>query len=461
MNLPSNNFTNGCSINEILSDGDYGDSVKITDGQFTLSAANMLSFDYLTAFKPITIQNMFSSESLSVDPDELNENGDLIDASDDSNCDVSKYQAIGWGSSRDLTNNKHLIYIKSDQSNDWDWIELENVPSYFLKDYDGDFAHSYKYSDILYANKLLKAFLEKNAEKNSENHYTLYLNWVGLPEMENNDKTYTLDEAQKLDFSTILNQTTKFTASNTQNGTEMKNVTALKNYSNQNEFDKALKSHIKGLTVDNENGAGLEFESGTIAGKTYTSIDEFVKQINSIDENYLKKNGEVYVDAANNEFYKIPCTYNIYYWDDEHNDSYKWTEDGENRKVTVNSPKMHAEAITFWVSEQKDNGKEIRFISAKYFENSKKELVPYEDGGLKEGSKWRNNQTLRDELREILNFNSEAKSSLKPQYDFTVSEKEIKDMKKFISNYTDNNGIDSYCDDKMLESVYNTYIVNH
>ena len=122
---------------------------------------------------------------------------------------------------------------------------------------------------------------------------------------------------------------------------------------------------------------------------------------------------------------------------------------------------MHAEAITFWVSEQKDNGKEIRFISAKYFENSKKELVPYEDGGLKEGSKWRNNQTLRDELREILNFNSEAKSSLKPQYDFTISEKEIKDMKKFISNYTDNNGIDSYCDDKMLESVYNTYIVNH
>lgn len=461
MNLPSNNFTNGCSIKEILSDGDFGNNVKITDGQFTLSAANMLSLDYITVFKPITIQDMFSSESSSVDPDELNENGDLINASDDSNCDVSKYQAIGWGSSRDLTNNKHLIYIKSDQSIDWDWIDLENVPSYSLKDYDGDFAHSYKYSDILYANKLLKAFLEKNAEKNSENHYTLYLNWVGLPEMENNDKTYTLDEAQKLDFSTILNQTTKFTASNTQNGTEMKNVTALKNYSNQNEFDKALKSHIKGLTVDNENGAGLEFESGTIAGKTYTSIDEFVKQINSIDENYLKKNGEVYVDAANNEFYKIPCTYNIYYWDDEHNDSYKWTEDGENREVTVNSPKMHAEAITFWVSEQKDNGKEIRFISAKYFENSKKELVPYEDGGLKEGSKWRNNQTLRDELREILNFNSEAKSSLKPQYDFTVSEKEIKDMKKFISNYTDNNGIDSYCDDKMLESVYNTYIVNH
>lgn len=461
MNLPSNNFTNGCSIKEILSDGDFGDNVKITDGQFTLSAANMLSLDYITAFKSITIRDMFSSESSSVDPDELNENGDLINASDDSNCDVSKYQAIGWGSSRDLTNNKHLIYIKSDQSIDWDWIDLENVPSYSLKDYDGDFAHSYKYSDILYANKLLKAFLEKNAEKNSENHYTLYLNWVGLPEMENNDKTYTLDEAQKLDFSTILNQTTKFTASNTQNGTEMKNVTALKNYSNQNEFDKALKSHIKGLTVDNENGAGLEFESGTIAGKTYTSIDEFVKQINSIDENYLKKNGEVYVDAANNEFYKIPCTYNIYYWDDEHNDSYKWTEDGENREVTVNSPKMHAEAITFWVSEQKDNGKEIRFISAKYFENSKKELVPYEDGGLKEGSKWRNNQTLRDELREILNFNSEAKSSLKPQYDFTVSEKEIKDMKKFISNYTDNNGIDSYCDDKMLESVYNTYIVNH
>lgn len=461
MNLPSNNFTNGCSIKEILSDGDYGDSVKITDGQFTLSAANMLSFDYLTAFKPITIQDMFSSESSSVDPDELNENGDLIDASDDPNCDVSKYQAIGWGSSRDLANDKHLIYMKLDQSIDWDLIELKNVPSYFLKDYDGDFAHSYKYSDILYANKLLKAFLEKNAEKNSENHYTLYINWVGLPEMENNDKTYTLDEARKLDFSTILNQTTKFTASNTQNGTEMKNVTALKNYSNQNEFDKALKSHIKGLTVDNENGAGLEFESGTIAGKTYTSIDEFVKQINSIDENYLKKNGEVYVDAANNEFYKIPCTYNIYYWDDEHNDSYKWTEDGENREVTVNSPKMHAEAITFWVSEQKDNGKEIRFISAKYFENSKKELVPYEDGGLKEGSKWRNNQTLRDELREILNFNSEAKSSLKPQYDFTISEKEIKDMKKFISNYTDNNGIDSYCDDKMLESVYNTYIVNH
>ena len=461
MNLPSNNFTNGCSIKEILSDGDFGNNVKITDGQFTLSAANMLSLDYITVFKPIKIQDMFSSESSSVDPDELNENGDLINASDDSNCDVSKYQAIGWGSSRDLTNNKHLIYIKSDQSIDWDWIDLENVPSYSLKDYNGDFAHSYKYSDILYANKLLKAFLEKNAEKNSENHYTLYLNWVGLPEMENNDKTYTLDEAQKLDFSTILNQTTKFTASNTQNGTEMKNVTALKNYSNQNEFDKALKSHIKGLTVDNENGAGLEFESGTIAGKTYTSIDEFVKQINSIDENYLKKNGEVYVDAANNEFYKIPCTYNIYYWDDEHNDSYKWTEDGENREVTVNSPKMHAEAITFWVSEQKDNGKEIRFISAKYFENSKKELVPYEDGGLKEGSKWRNNQTLRDELREILNFNSEAKSSLKPQYDFTVSEKEIKDMKKFISNYTDNNGIDSYCDDKMLESVYNTYIVNH
>lgn len=461
MNLPSNNFTNGCSIKEILSDGDFGNNVKITDGQFTLSAANMLSLDYITVFKPITIQDMFSSESSSVDPHELNENGDLINASDDSKCDVSKYQAIGWGSSQDLTNNKHLIYIKSDQSIDWDWIDLENVPSYSLKDYDGDFAHSYKYSDILYANKLLKAFLEKNAEKNSENHYTLYLNWVGLPEMENNDKTYTLDEAQKLDFSTILNQTTKFTASNTQNGTEMKNVTALKNYSNQNEFDKALKSHIKGLTVDNENGAGLEFESGTIAGKTYTSIDEFVKQINSIDENYLKKNGEVYVDAANNEFYKIPCTYNIYYWDDEHNDSYKWTEDGENREVTVNSPKMHAEAITFWVSEQKDNGKEIRFISAKYFENSKKELVPYEDGGLKEGSKWRNNQTLRDELREILNFNSEAKSSLKPQYDFTVSEKEIKDMKKFISNYTDNNGIDSYCDDKMLESVYNTYIVNH
>lgn len=460
MNLPSNNFTNGFSIKDILSDGDFGNSVKITDGQFTLSAANMLSSDMMV-FRPIIIQDMFSSESSSVDPDELNENGDLIDASDDSNCDVSKYQAIGWGSSRDLTNDKHLIYIKSDQYIDWDWIELENVPSYSLKDYGGDFAHSYRYPDMLYANKLLKAFLEKNAEKNSENHYTLYLNWVGLPEMENNDKTYTLDETPKLDFSTILNQTTKFTASNTQNGTEMKNVTALKNYSNQNEFDKALKSHIKGLTVDNENGAGLEFESGTIAGKTYTSIDEFVKQINSIDQDYLEKNGEVYVDAANNEFYKIPCTYNIYYWDDEHNDSYKWTEDGENREVVVNSPKIHAEAITFWVSAQKDNGKEIRFISAKYFENSKKELIPYEDGGLKEGSKWRNNQTLRDELREILNFNTETKSSLKPQYDFTVSEKEIKNLKKFISNYTDNNGIDSYCDDKMLESVYNTYIVNH
>lgn len=460
MNLPSNNFASGCSINNVLSNGNYGDNVKITDGQFTLGAANMIIANrYTLCFKPIMIQDMFSSETSSTNPDKLNDTGDLIDASNDSNCDVSKYQAIGWGSSRDLANDKHLIYIKSDQSFDWDWLKLENVPSYSLNGYGGNFA--YGYSDVLYANKLLKAYLEKNAEKNSENHYTLYLNWVGLPEIENNDKTYTIDEAQKLDFSTIVNQTTKFTASNTQNGTEMKNVTALKNYSNQDEFDKALKSHIKGLTVDNENGAGLEFESGTIAGKTYNSIDEFIKQINSINKDYLKKNGEVYVDAANNEFYKIPCTYNIYYWDDEHNDSYKWTEDGENREVVVNSPKRHAETITFWVSAQKDDVKEIRFISAKYFENSKKELVPYEDGGLKDSSKWRNNQTLRDELREILNFNSEAKSTLKPQYDFTVSEKEIKDLKKFISNYTDKNGIDSYCDDKMLESVYNTYIVNH
>lgn len=460
MNLPSNNFASGCSINNVLSNGNYGDNVKITDGQFTLGAANMIIANrYTLCFKPIMIQDMFSSETSSTNPDKLNDTGDLIDASDDPNCDTSKYQAIGWGSSRDLANDKHLIYIKSDQSVDWDWLKLENVPSYSLNGYGGNFA--YGYSDVLYANKLLKAYLEKNAEKNSENHYTLYLNWVGLPEMENNDKTYTIDEAQKLDFSTIVNQTTKFTASNTQNGTEMKNVTALKNYSNQDEFDKTLKSHIKGLTVDNENGAGLEFESGTIAGKTYNSIDEFIKQINSINKDYLEKNGEVYVDAANNEFYKIPCTYNIYYWDDEHNDSYKWTEDGENREVVVNSPKRHAETITFWVSTQKDDGKEIRFISAKYFENSKKELIPYENGGLKDSSKWRNNQTLRDELREILNFNSEAKSTLKPQYDFTVSEKEIKDLKKFISNYTDKNGIDSYCDDKMLESVYNTYIVNH
>lgn len=462
MNLPSNNFASGCSINDVLSNGNYGDNVKITDGQFTLGAANMIIANrYTLCFKPIMIQDMFSSETSSTNPDKLNDTGDLIDASNDSNCDVSKYQAIGWASSRDLANDKHLIYIKSDQSFDWDWLKLENVPSYPLNDYGGNNVNSYEYSDVLYANKLLKAYLEKNAEKNSENHYTLYLNWVGLPEIENNDKTYTIDEAQKLDFSTIVNQTTKFTASNTQNGTEMKNVTALKNYSNQDEFDKTLKSHIKGLTVDNENGAGLEFESGTIAGKTYNSIDEFIKQINSINKDYLEKNGEVYVDAANNEFYKIPCTYNIYYWDDEHNDSYKWTEDGENREVVVNSPKRNAETITFWVSTQKDDGKEIRFISAKYFENSKKELVPYEDGGLKDSSKWRNNQTLRDELREILNFNSEAKSTLKPQYDFTVSEKEIKDLKKFISNYTDKNGIDSYCDDKMLESVYNTYIVNH